>query len=1643
MMYYKQIQYPTNRNAANRNLARRAMVGSRRGVTLLFVISTIVLFLLLSASFLLMSGQFRRSVISESRIETRRDDSRTLVNRAFYDLFREPLLDNRFSPLRGHSILGDMYGYGAVLDRITLGVDPVTTVAVVPNSGNQLIDLTLQNQFENILYRDNADRLGNFSLLADTYNGMLLTYITVDGEIVTCRIVDYENNVFRVVLGTNGLGAYKSPSANRIQKVVINNRAFAGTGAGVIANAPVDQSAINGENSPNRIGQSRIDFVNNYSARNGNPNPRSTNEDYDALDVQNMFLAKPEIVLAGPTLSYTSANAFRSFHRNGTIGPLFDVAGSGNPIIDNDGDGVDDGFWMDVDLPLQTDMQGRVFKPLVSYLVLDMDGRLNVNAHGNYAQIPANAQFKTALPLLFGGTSISTGQGFGPHEINLLPLLPVAEVFALMQGNGTWVGRYGVDQAPGAALRDNASALKLFSHPVGDFATRGLTGNFFGSPMDIHGRLGFGSADTYTATLPTDPYNPTGPTVQIPIGLPVADIQTSTLFDEIRNSHLEMDFGKSPFSPAGTSLDTPFTPAELESMLRMYDFDSQMLPQRMRQILANSLSFTSPNVNVVRHLLTTDSFEVPVPPQSLVEKLQGILRTPFPVDADLNAQVALMLGPDIRLGLRMDINRPFGNGVDDGVDSAAPPRRAGVIDEFGEAIVDPGETFPDPYGRAAFYLDADNDGTVGASGTDDFARYHFARHLYIVTLLTTQWFDRDGNGIVDRFDWYNYDEIPAPGPAPPDEPTTEDLYAYRRDVAQWVANVVDYRDPDSIMSVFEFDLDPWDGWDVDGNPASVETLANPLDRFVVVGCERPELLLTECFAAHMRKTEDRNDEVPDPSTDSPEFVADGDPDRDQRFVPTTAFYLELYNPYTRTGNAVINRNNDVLPAELYGNTGVDLRRMSQDGTTPVWRLRVVKSTANYHNTAQLNIDNLTLNPGMAPPLGPNPFAANDVVRMVYFQPPTNAALLAEFPTRTYFPDTALTIPEIAPGGYAVVGSSGVQTGGNYRTYFGRRTTPTWAMELGDTRHINLIPGASQVQIRYWNTTNSTWQTSFRRAVAVPIGRRYDALLPGGEPRSLGLSDPVLGYAYGTYTLSPVADGFEYFDSDPGVNMPVTLDIPTDISQQTDNEWVSIPNTKNLAVGLRDDGLISGAYVVHLQRLANPLRPYDQQSNPYITVDALGVDLNVFNGLSTDPEPGVTAGALDEYFASFERGTNETDPALNYPGTANDSLTFWRHDQSGRITVPGTVIPPLATAGDDHFYSFNLINSFGQIDQAYRLDYTAGNPGIPWLMWNNRPYASNLELANVPYTAPYLLTSRFGVHIGTRDPYAGQRPTDIAAPYNATQFPLQSGQFNHLFGFHTDSISNNPAAISGAPSLHKIFDYVEVPSRFVGTETYFNPAVFAAVPGAPVPGAGGQLGFNAPFGFPSFRYPGKINLNTADETAYQGLMGTNYATIVPYIQFDTSRRLNPFRAAENANLVGATFAGEIRTSATNLFRPDGVGSSTPMFDLQATAAGVGAHNTPDRSAYFRHDMRQRLGNLVTYRSSVFAIWVTVGFFEVDPTTLQPQINREVGREEGQIQRYRGFYLVDRSIPVAFEPGFNHNVDQAIISSSITEHAINRD
>ncbi len=113
-----------------------------------------------------------------------------------------------------------------------------------------------------------------------------------------------------------------------------------------------------------------------------------------------------------------------------------------------------------------------------------------------------------------------------------------------------------------------------------------------------------------------------------------------------------------------------------------------------------------------------------------------------------------------------------------------------------------------------------------------------------------------------------------------------------RGLAQWAINIVDFRDRDSIMTPFEFDMNPFNGWQVDGD---LHTTNDP-ERGVVWGCERPEILINETLAFHDKRTEDLlKDEI---SNDHASTSMPADTTRDQRLPPKGSLFIELYNPWT-------------------------------------------------------------------------------------------------------------------------------------------------------------------------------------------------------------------------------------------------------------------------------------------------------------------------------------------------------------------------------------------------------------------------------------------------------------------------------------------------------------------------------------------------------------------------------------------------------------------------------------------------------------------------------------------------------------------------------------------------------------------------
>jgi hypothetical protein len=296
---------------------------------------------------------------------------------------------------------------------------------------------------------------------------------------------------------------------------------------------------------------------------------------------------------------------------------------------------------------------------------------------------------------------------------------------------------------------------------------------------------------------------------------------------------------------------------------------------------------------------------------------------------------------------------------------------------------------------------------------------------------------------------------------------------------------------------------------------------------------------------------------------------------------------------------------------------------------------------------------------------------------------------------------------------------------------------------------------------------------------------------------------------------------------------------------------------------------------------------------------------------------------------------------------------------------------------------------------------------------------------------------------------------------------------------------------------------------------------AAGGGATIQPGDPRMGRRPPFNsIPEYREPGKINLNTIFSSAvYAGLFHSSQANandVQPEPQPAAAGTLSVHagprwsnnddslvRSRRGYDPVGTPANGgdpkadilslnpNFPTFFANPFRPANSGNLVPLANmvrngiectmLRSTSASTNAvddkplfagntsseFNNADRNPFFRYAPLTRLENLVTNRSNVYAVWITIGFFEVqDFDTLEPTmqqaalkgidpnattptnlsgaaaalfkqiypdnytIGKEDGLDEGKVQRLRGFYIIDRSRPAGFQPGVDVNADKTI-------------
>lgn len=1667
----------------------------RHGVLLLVVLSLLTLFVLLGLTFLLIAGKYRRTTVSILR-EPQRLEPAKLLDEACRQLIRDT--GNTSSALLRQSLLADKYGKP--------GIQAVVIECSAQDAPSQdVVALDVASMAEP----------------PATLNGPLDAWMGREITVMSGAAAGCTSRILRQIAGAADAQGnpvdrlytlpFSSPHGERRpakgDQLLINDPPFNGTGAGYNGGESLD-ATVNLD-----FGAARdlpVAFVMNhaYHARKwGNDGltridqahfSGGLDESYDAADFQNPYLSctisggaaaaprrrtllpsfhRPDLVqyvasgmdipLDGLAKSFTSeqrsvlrtviTRPLQFDHPNFQPGGTFPMDGnrySGlgfNPVdgpwdVDNDGDNEPDSVWLDLGFPPHTTPDGRQIKPLFAILVRDLDGRVNVNAAGNLAQRnstwfhqPTDPDYPLPQPVTIGGIAVAlpSGLGIGPAEIHPGGVLPGTSAWdplvalvearyrsAIEPNSGVFPGREGNDSA--SRVREPGGPGRL------QIPGNGSDGSAYLSPSDRFGRL--------VSWIDNDTRQPT------------YDARVSSAaFSESTDDPYEIDL----LHP-GTA-DHPIAEDELEPYLRHNDYDAVVYRSRGARLTSAATPLTKvPDVDL---LLTTRSFEVPAPPVapvvrdalatipcgSIVELFRRRMAARGLTDAEIERQMDLLCPWELRRGEKMDINRPWGNGVDD------DPRGgngSGVVD-------DPGEFPPGGGGSETTYISIPDarvrwpsqlDGRSGQS-----PRVVFARHLFCLAM-----FLKDHSVVfpVVREE--------------PGLPLAIQRQLTARRLAQWAVNAVDFRDADLIMTGFEYDQNPYDGWNVDGDLNTEEPIP---DRQVVWGCETPLLLLTETLALHDRRVEDlveggfrredlNRDGLPD------------DNDLDQPRIPQGSLFVELFCPPSAAQNQP--------SLDLFTGSGnVDLERRAADGR-PVWRIGISKT---YEALEAINptyrepIDRMASVPNTAK-FVPGP---EDLERFIWF---THRGPIGDDPRsrNTYF-NQAKQPAQVAPGGYVVVGPRSRTTLGLKRSKAGRGDASDQSITL---REAGAQAGRIERRDLDGKLISRRAATIVLAAAPRPTKWRY-----AGPSIGVNVSEPLIGPDYyaepDASSANARADGYYRMpkdDLEDGGRAGEDAQDP-DSSRKSRGfrqrssarlgEWISDNSTgtdpkPNMArTGLhryRDRNSSERRWrTAYLQRIANPLVGWHPRLNPYITVDWIPIDLTVFNGSSVseefklrgktyDLDPADPQGSsVDALPHSCERGTNDSAQGPN---------RLW----SFELTLPESHPSSVSTAADEIF-AFELRETLGGRNRSYR---SAERPYFPWIQWNNRPYVSHMELAMVPSCSADRLGFEFQTNAAAnpyRD-YSRTRPTQDfrAIPYgHLLNFLQGDGVINHSFG------------------MWRCLDFLHVPSRFVGTT---RPLSYTS--NGPEDGEPGQYGIDhywAPFHqIPEMREPGKINLNTVFDgrvwnaltAAYPEHFQRNLTTTGPFTRFILSRQgyldnpsgtvppyafdpdypsvfANPFRAMGSGTMVPPLRGrGQMATGVhASLLRESPDAPGVPLFG-RSLRTDSPYYRDPRREPQFHYEGIQRLANLTTTQSNVFAVWITLGLFEVEPwrdgVLAGPAVMdaahpdglsfaHELGGATGDFARHRSFYLIDRSIAAGFVPGADLNTSRMIILRRFVE------
>ena len=254
--------------------------------------------------------------------------------------------------------------------------------------------------------------------------------------------------------------------------------------------------------------------------------------------------------------------------------------------VDNDGNGVEDSIWIDLGMPVQVAADGGLVKPLFAILCVDLDGRLNLNAHSSMTHVqpqymdpagtfPAMADFAAAANSkanvagnpTSGNVNVLRSEGYGPADVYLGLAFELDSGFQQAEFEDFIERRYtGYDEpnngvfGPGRPGFADSTLGLLPSTPPFGYEFYGATNDYarelssFGNPPDYHG-LSAAALDHSGQPL----------VVHLNLDLnPLLNFPASSLIDNPYEANLVDANGQ----------DGLVGPADLAGILRTHDFGS-------------------------------------------------------------------------------------------------------------------------------------------------------------------------------------------------------------------------------------------------------------------------------------------------------------------------------------------------------------------------------------------------------------------------------------------------------------------------------------------------------------------------------------------------------------------------------------------------------------------------------------------------------------------------------------------------------------------------------------------------------------------------------------------------------------------------------------------------------------------------------------------------------------------------------------------------------------------------------------------------------------------------------------------------------------------------------------------------------------